>query len=108
MTEQQNVGKPGNVSEQTITFWMVRLQELTAGYWSENTWDVDKSGCFFKALHDKGLVEKGKRKKIRLNQLTEKPTRSTLGTVSLIDHILTNSKERNYVRNYGVIYKASF
>ena len=32
MTEQQNVGKPGNVSEQTIPFWMVRLQELTAGY----------------------------------------------------------------------------
>ena len=36
-----------------------------------------------------------------LNQLIEKPTRSTLRTVSLIDHILTNSKEK--VRSYGVI-----
>ena len=36
-----------------------------------------------------------------LNQLIENPTRSTLRTVSLIDHILPNSKEK--VRNYGVI-----
>ena len=37
----------------------------------------------------------------RLNQLIEKPARSTLRTVSVIDHILTNSKEK--VSNYGVI-----
>ena len=37
----------------------------------------------------------------RLNQIIEKPTRSTLRTVSLIDHILTNSKEK--VRDNGVI-----
>ena len=36
-----------------------------------------------------------------LNQLMEKPTKSTLRTVSLIDHILTNSKGK--VSNYGVI-----
>ena len=36
-----------------------------------------------------------------LNQLIEKRTRSTLRTVPLIDHILTNSKEK--VSNYGVI-----
>ena len=36
-----------------------------------------------------------------LNQLIEKPTKLTLGTVSLIDDILTNSKEK--VSNYGVI-----
>ena len=35
-----------------------------------------------------------------LNQLIEKPTKSTLCNVSLIDHILTNSKEK--VSNYGV------
>ena len=34
------------------------------------------------------------------NQLIEKPTNSTLCTVSLIDHILTNSKKFS---NYGVI-----
>ena len=36
-----------------------------------------------------------------LNQLKEKPTRSTSGTASLIDHILTNSKGK--VSHYGVI-----
>ena len=36
-----------------------------------------------------------------LSQLIEKSTRSTLHTVSLIDHILTNLKEK--VKDYGVI-----
>ena len=36
-----------------------------------------------------------------LNQLIEKPTKSTLHSVSLTDHFLTNSKEK--VRDYGVI-----
>ena len=36
-----------------------------------------------------------------LNQLIEKPTKSTLRIVSLIDHILTNSSEK--VSNYSVI-----
>ena len=38
---------------------------------------------------------------VGLNQLIEKLKWSTLRTVSLIDHVLTNSKEK--VRNYGVI-----
>ena len=38
---------------------------------------------------------------VGLNQLIEKPAKSTLRTVSLIDHILTNLKEK--VSNYGVI-----
>ena len=37
-----------------------------------------------------------------LNQLTEKPTRFTLRTVSLIDHFSTNSKEN--VSHNGVIF----
>ena len=41
-----------------ITSWMETLEELTAKYSSENTWKMDKSGCFFKALSDKGFVEK--------------------------------------------------
>ena len=38
---------------------------------------------------------------VGLNQLIEKLKWSTLRTVSLIDHVLTNSKEK--VRNYGII-----
>ena len=51
---------------------MKRIQELTERYSSEGTrqkvlvlhiWDMDESGCFCKALPDKGLVEKGKEAK---------------------------------------------
>ena len=37
---------------------MEKLQELIAPFSSENIWNIDESGCF-KALPDKGLVEKG-------------------------------------------------
>ena len=39
---------------------MERLQKLTAGYSSENIWNKNESGCFFKALLDEELVGKGK------------------------------------------------
>ena len=42
---------------------MERLQELTAGYLSENIWNMDESVCVFKALLDKGLLEKVKQAK---------------------------------------------
>ena len=42
---------------------MERLQELTTRYSLENIWNMNESGCFFKALHDKGLVERGKQAK---------------------------------------------
>ena len=56
-------GEAGNVSEETITSWIERLEELNTGCSSENIWNMVKSGCFFKALPDKGLVEKGKQAK---------------------------------------------
>ena len=42
---------------------MVKIQELTKVYSSENIWNMDKSDCFCKALHGKGLVKKGKEAK---------------------------------------------
>ena len=41
---------------------MEKLQELIAPFSSENIWNMDESGCF-KALPDKGLVEKDKQAK---------------------------------------------
>ena len=46
-----------------MSSWIERLQELTEGYSSENIWNMDESGCFFKALPDAGLVQKGKKAK---------------------------------------------
>ena len=42
---------------------MERINELIEGYSMENIWNIDKSGNFFKALPDKGLIEKGKQVK---------------------------------------------
>ena len=46
--------------EETVSSWIERLQELTEGYSLENIWNMDESGCFFKALPDAGLVQNGK------------------------------------------------
>lgn len=54
MKEPWIAGEAGNASEEAITSWMERLQELTAGYLSEKIWNMDKSGWFFKVLTDKG------------------------------------------------------
>ena len=58
--ERRIVGEAGDVSTETVTSWMERINELIEGYYLENIWNMDESGCFFKALPDKGLVEKGK------------------------------------------------
>ena len=42
---------------------MERIVELTEGYKLEDIWNMDETGCFFKALPEKGLVEKGKKAK---------------------------------------------
>ena len=52
-----------DVAEETITSWMGRIVELTEGYKLEDIWNMDEIGCFFKALPEKGLVEKGKKAK---------------------------------------------
>ena len=51
------------MSTEMVTSWMERINELIERYSLENIWSVDESGCFFKALPDKGLVEKGKQVK---------------------------------------------
>ena len=57
------VGEAGDVAEETITSWMEGIQELIDKYLSENIWNMDKSGCFLKALPDNRIVEKGKEAK---------------------------------------------
>ena len=63
--EKRIVGEGGDVPEETVLSWIERLQELTEGYSSENIWNMDESGCFFKALLDADLVQKGKKSKRR-------------------------------------------
>ena len=60
------------MAEYTVSAWMERLMKLTKGYELADIWNMDETGCFFKALPEKGLVEKknqargGKKSKTRL------------------------------------------
>ena len=60
------------MAEYTVSAWMERLVELTRGYELSDIWNMDETGCFFKALPEKGLAEKksqtrgGKKSKTRL------------------------------------------
>ena len=56
--EKRVNGKAGEVSGETINAWMERLLELTKDYDPVDIWNMDETGCFFKALPEKGLAEK--------------------------------------------------
>ena len=45
----------------TVGSWIERLRELCKGYHLKDIWNMDESGCFFKALPSKGLAHKGKK-----------------------------------------------
>ncbi|XP_057305270.1 tigger transposable element-derived protein 6-like [Hydractinia symbiolongicarpus] len=61
--ERRIVGEAGDVSTEAVSSWIERVNELIEGYSLDNIWNMDESGCFFKALPDKGLVSKGKQAK---------------------------------------------
>ena len=61
--EKRIEGKGRDVPEETVSSWIERLQELTEGYSLENIWNMDESGCFFKALPDARSVQNGKQAK---------------------------------------------
>ena len=56
--ERKVNGEAGEVAEYTVSAWMEKLVELTRGYELADIWNIDETGCFFKALPEKGLAEK--------------------------------------------------
>ena len=36
------------------------MPEILEGYTAQNIWNIDETGCFWRALPEKGLAEKGK------------------------------------------------
>ena len=47
----------------TVSSWKERLSAITAGYALDDVWNLDETGCFYRALPDKNLSEKAKRRK---------------------------------------------
>ena len=66
-----NVSEFFDVSEVTGGSWMERLTELCKGYQLKDIWNMDESGCFFKALPSKGLAQKGKNVEVEKSQSKE-------------------------------------
>ena len=48
--EKRANGEAGEVSGETVNAWMERLWELTKDYDPVDIWNMDKTGCFFKAV----------------------------------------------------------
>ena len=49
----------GDVSGETVDSWKERLPELVRGYSAENIWNLDETGCFWRALPEHGFGKKG-------------------------------------------------
>ena len=45
----------------TVSSWKERLPEIVRGYDKKNIYNLDETGCFWRALPERGFVEKGKR-----------------------------------------------
>lgn len=53
-------GESGDVQGPTIDSWKERLPELLCGFTSDDIWNMDETGLFWKALPDRGFVVKGR------------------------------------------------
>ena len=52
-------GEPGEVSGETVESWKERLPELLQGYSSRDIYNLDETGCFWRALPESGFGIKG-------------------------------------------------
>lgn len=54
-------GESGDVSGATVSSWKERLPEILRGYSKKDVYNLDETGCFWRALPTHGFAEKGKR-----------------------------------------------
>ena len=54
-------GESGDVRGDTVTSWKERLPETLQGYAKEDIYNLDETGCFWRALPIRGFGEKGKK-----------------------------------------------
>ena len=53
-------GEAAAVSDETVEAWLERLNVLLKGYKPENMWNMDETGCFYRALPEKTLAERNR------------------------------------------------
>ena len=54
-------GESGTVRGDTVQSWKERLPELLTGYSAKDIYNFDETGCFWKALPDKGFARRGEK-----------------------------------------------
>lgn len=65
-------GEAADVADETVDSWKERVKTIMEGYEARDTWNLDETGCFYRALPEKTLAEKkscckgGKKAKQRL------------------------------------------
>ena len=52
-------GESADVSGETVESWRERMPEILQGYSAENIWNLDETGCFWRALPEHGFGKKG-------------------------------------------------
>ena len=52
-------GESADVSGETVESWKERLPEILHGYSANNIWNLDETGCFWRALPEHGFGKKG-------------------------------------------------
>ena len=53
-------GESAGVSEETVVSWKERLPEILEGFQPKDIWNLDETGCFWRALPNKGLCQQSK------------------------------------------------
>ena len=53
-------GESGDVSGATVDSWKEQLPEVLQGYAKRDIWNLDETGVFWKALPERGFVQKGR------------------------------------------------
>lgn len=53
-------GESGDVSGATVSAWKERLPEILRGYSKKDVYNIDETGCFWRALPTHGFAERGK------------------------------------------------
>ena len=51
-------GESGDVSGATVDSWKERLPHILEGYSAQDIWNLDETGCFWRALPDKGFGQR--------------------------------------------------
>ena len=51
-------GEAADISEDTVQSWHERIKHIMQGFKPEDVWNIDETGCFFRALPEKTLAEK--------------------------------------------------